>query len=1092
MKRIALFLLSLAVLLTTSLWFAGAADLFKQFNESEPDLPPTSTLDKEAYLRLRAEHLDLLFGNDTARQDSRAKALDEMKRSEQALAERAVGGEAPEAVTWKPLGPAPIPVNASTSYSGRIGAIAVHPANPDIVYVGAAQGGLYRSLNGGATWTPLMDNELTLAIGAVAISPSNPSTVYVGTGESTQCSSGCFIGVGVYRIDNADTVPVVTGPLNKDAVGNDVFTGRAISEILIHPTDPNTIFVSTTSGIAGIGWNTAGLPVPLRGVYRSTNAAGAAPTFSLLDLGIFERNVTDMVMEPGDPDRIYVGVVGAISGDGGVYSTTNALSATPAFSQLLATPSTGTNSRVELAANKVGGTTTVIAASGEGGGSVYRSINGAPFSFLIDNNFCSPQCFYDVAVEIDPTDANKVYLGGSPSLVFGRSANGGASFTANGASFTAGLHVDTQAIAVAPSNPNIVYFGSDGGMWRTNDVAATPVVWNTLNNSTLSATQFMGITLHPTERNYLLGGTQDNGTQFLAPNGTTWIRSDGGDGGFAVIDKTSPSATNITAYHTYFNSSGSQIGFSRATTTTATGDPVWSGFFGCGGTANGISCADTVLFYAPMVGGPVAPDSAGKNTLYFGTNKLYRSANTGTTMTAVSQTLPNTAANERVSAIGIAPLNDDIRLIGSTIGRVYLSTTPTATTMVDVTGPIPGRYIGRVAIDPTNSNVAYVALNGFGLAPGQHVWKTTNLLGGAPTWVPAGSGIPDTPVNTLAVDPANPQTVFAGADIGVFRSDDGGVTWLPFSAGLPRVAVFGMEIQPVHRVLRIATHGRGIYEFDLAPDSKPFDYDGDGKADISVFRSTDGTWHLNRSTAGVAGFQWGSSTDRIVPADYDGDRKTDIAVYRPSEGRWYILNSSTSTFATGLWGVATDIPASADYDNDGLADLAIFRPSDGTWWLNRTTAGAIVYQFGGLGDHPAVGDYDGDGSSDIAAFRPSTGVWYIFRSTLGPIGYQFGIGTDKVVPADYDGDGKTDIAVFRPSEGKWYIANSGSPTYPVHTFGAATDIPTPGDYDGDGRADIAIFRPSDGNWWLDRTTAGLIVHQFGQNGDKPTPNAYGN
>jgi hypothetical protein len=119
-------------------------------------------------------------------------------------------------------------------------------------------------------------------------------------------------------------------------------------------------------------------------------------------------------------------------------------------------------------------------------------------------------------------------------------------------------------------------------------------------------------------------------------------------------------------------------------------------------------------------------------------------------------------------------------------------------------------------------------------------------------------------------------------------------------------------------------------------------------------------------------------------------------------------------------------------------------------------------------------------------------VWYIFRSTAGPIGYQFGVGTDKVAHADYDGDGKTDIAVYRPSEGKWYIANSGSPTYPVYQFGVATDIPAPGDYDGDGRADIAIFRPSDGNWWIDRTTAGLIVQQWGQNDDKPTPNAYGN
>jgi hypothetical protein len=140
----------------------------------------------------------------------------------------------------------------------------------------------------------------------------------------------------------------------------------------------------------------------------------------------------------------------------------------------------------------------------------------------------------------------------------------------------------------------------------------------------------------------------------------------------------------------------------------------------------------------------------------------------------------------------------------------------------------------------------------------------------------------------------------------------------------------------------------------------------------------------------------------------------------------------------------------------------------------------------------ATGDYDGDGKVDVAIFRPSNGVWSIHRSSGGDTGYQFGFGTDKITQADYDGDGKTDIAIYRPSTGQWFIANSGSASFPVISFGNATDIPTPGDYDGDGKADVAIFRPSDGNWWLNRSTAGVTVTQFGQNGDKPTPNAYGN
>ena len=194
----------------------------------------------------------------------------------------------------------------------------------------------------------------------------------------------------------------------------------------------------------------------------------------------------------------------------------------------------------------------------------------------------------------------------------------------------------------------------------------TTVSWTNLNNSTYYATQFMGLALHPLDRNYTLGGTQDNGTEFLAPDGRQWINSDGGDGGFAAIDQTSPNTTVVTAYHTYYNQSGTQIGFSRATTTVPPGDPNWGPFMGCGGTPNGINCADQTLFYAPMVTGPSAVPG-GPNTLYFGTNRVYRSTDIGTTMTDVSGLLPI-----RIGSLAVAPNpndplpNDNVRLAGAT------------------------------------------------------------------------------------------------------------------------------------------------------------------------------------------------------------------------------------------------------------------------------------------------------------------------------------------------------------------------------------------------------------------------------------------
>jgi hypothetical protein len=1053
----------------------------KVFNEAEPDLPSGVKIDKEEYFRLRNEHLDVLRGFDTAAQQSRTRAVRRMEQSERELAQRREARNQPLVSLWQPLGPAPIPVSASTSYSGRVSAIAVHPTNPNIVYVGAAQGGLYRSLNGGATWTPLMDSALTIAIGAVAISPSDPTTVYVGTGESTLCSSGCFIGVGLYRITNADTNPVLSGALNKDANGNDVFTGRAISEVIVHPTDPNTVFVTTTSGIAGIGASTTGLNLPAAGLYRTTNAMAANPTFTKIEIqgtNQSSRSITDMAIEPGNMNRLVVGVVGGSTGgtggDGGVYLSTDALSATPTFTRTLTTGDGSSPGRTEFAANKVGSVVTFYAATGTAGGTVYKSVDGgATFNPAGGGTgFCNPQCFYDIAIAVDPNDANRVYLGGSPARVFGRSIDGGATYTNS----SSGLHVDTQAFAVAPSDPNIVYFGSDGGIWRTNNVSATPIVWQTLNNTTFSATQFMSLALHPLARHYLLGGTQDNGTEYLAPDGITWVRSDSGDGGFAVIDKNSPTINNVTAYHTYFNQTNTQIGFSRATTTVANGDPNWGGLLGCsnGTSNNGINCADAVLFYAPMVGGPGTP-----NTLYFGTTRLYRSANTGTTMTDVSGVLP-----ARISAIGIAPQSDDVRLVGLTNGSVFLSTTPEATTMTNVSAGLPARYVGRIAIDPSNSNVAYVAFNGYGI-PNQHVFKTTNLLSGTPTWTPAGTGIPDTPTNTLAIDPANTNTIYAGTDIGVFRSTNGGASWEPFSDGMPRVAVFGMDIQPVHRVLRIATHGRGIWEKNLQVENRRVvaDFDGDGKTDVSVFRQSNGTWYLQQSTSGFTGVQFGASTDKIVSADYDGDGKSDVAVFR--NGTWYLQRSSAG-FTGITFGDGNDIPQPADFDGDGKSELAVFRPSNGAWYFyNLATNQSSGVTFGQAGDKPVAADYDGDGKSDVAVYR--NGVWYVLQSQAGMVSYQFGFATDKPVIGDYDGDSRTDVAVYRPDNGFWYVLRSSGGFQSVQ-YGAAGDVPAQGDYDGDGKTDFTVFRPSEGKWYILTSTTGVQrVETFGLGTDIPVP-----
>lgn len=270
-----------------------------------------------------------------------------------------------------------------------------------------------------------------------------------------------------------------------------------------------------------------------------------------------------------------------------------------------------------------------------------------------------------------------------------------------------------------------------------------------------------------------------------------------------------------------------------------------------------------------------------------------------------------------------------------------------------------------------------------------------------------------------------------------------------------------------------------------------FDYDNDGKSDVSVFRPANGNWYLNRSKDGFTVVNLGLSSDIIAPADFDGDGKTDIAVWGTLTGNWYILKSSNSQTTGTQFGESGDIPVQADYDNDGKADIAVWRPSTGTWYIhniNNTTY--TIIQFGQNLDKPAVGDYDGDGKSDLAVYRPSTGVWHILKSSNSNYSTtQFGVSTDKIAPADYDGDGKTDIAVYRPSTGTWYIAKS-SGGFTSIQFGLNDDIPVPGDYDGDGKVDVAVFRPSNGTWYLQRSLLGFTSIGFGQNGDVPTQSTY--
>jgi len=853
-------------------------------NQIDPDLPDdVRGLDKADYLRQREDYNALRRGFERGRPfdpRARGRAIRQLEVQEALNAEKAkllrssgvtgyFGLALDDVPIWTAIGPTPLPTTSGNN-TGRVTAVVVDPTNSNKVYLGTAQGGVWRSLNAGSTWESIFDNAQTQAVGSLALAPSNPSILYVGTGESNR-SGDSFFGVGLYRIDNVDSPTYsLVGPINpafsysngSGTVNTTTFTGRSISQIVVHPSDPGTIFVATSTGVGGSGANSFNASLlALLGLYRSTNAAGPIGSITFKKLAVVtapaasvdipatgNRRVTDVVMEPGNPNNLIVGVFGNLGvNDGGIFRTTNALDPSPVFTNVLNISTNriqlgihknfGTGVVKVLAATSETPTTASCAESAAQQGVLRQSVDGGatwtnPSDPTADatattagilteaGGFCGGQCFYNVVVAIDPRDSNSIYLGGNvPGTCSGlmlRSSNG-LTFSQD----ATGLHADSHALFFDPlTNPSTLFTGNDGGVWKRTASAAVGAAWTNLNGAPLNTLQFEGLAVHPIDRNITLGGTQDNGTELQQTVSQNWVNSAGGDGGYTLIDQSATDNTNVTMYHTFFFNQNTQIRYQRVTTLAAAAARSWTNI-GCTASnpANGITCGDNTLFYAPMALGPGNP-----NTVYLGSDRLYRSTDRGSNHTVVSQA--PISGSSPVSSIGISRQDDNYRVVGMQNGQVWATSTGSPT-LINITGAFPlnpssstNRFVGAAVVDPNNTNVAYVTFSFF--APsGQGVWKITNLGAAAgaapvaPIWTAAGAGIPSVPINSLAIDPANSNHIYAGTDIGVYSSTDGGASWNPYGTGLPRSAVFGVAIQSPNRILRVATHGRGMWETSL-------------------------------------------------------------------------------------------------------------------------------------------------------------------------------------------------------------------------------------------------------------------------------------
>ena len=402
-----------------------------------------------------------------------------------------------------------------------------------------------------------------------------------------------------------------------------------------------------------------------------------------------------------------------------------------------------------------------------------------------------------MAVVVSPVDANVVYAGGvydytrnRPASVVG-SNDGGNTWTLVGSSTGGGngkVHTDVHAFAFA-ADGSMLYVGSDGGVWSTPDAATpTKLNWTGLNTTIATAQFYPGFAVNANKVRDALGGTQDNGSILYAGH-LMWSNVTCGDGGFSAIDATTKPST-------YYAACTYSQGIVKST--TGGGPNSWLS------ADSGINFRDPGLFIPPMMMDPSNPQ-----TLYYGTNRVYRTTNGASSWVAISpQPLPSRGGV--VSTI--APSASDPKTIyeGASDGTVAV-TTNGGTDWTDLSPGLPGRYVSHVAVDPNQSTIAYVTYSGFSGFNGDkqgHVFRTSD---GGMHWTDVSGNLPNIPVDDLVVDPVSTSTLYAATDVGVFITTDTGKSWAALGAGLPNVAVLSLVLQQNSRTLAAATHGRSVW-----------------------------------------------------------------------------------------------------------------------------------------------------------------------------------------------------------------------------------------------------------------------------------------